>query len=102
MATMVVGGLYITRFVRKATAVETPEEKQERQTFGARHLKIGIVVFSLILLNGLRILVQEPQLWRYAIPGLMVDVLFIVVCWRTLRKLQKSQTGNSPTMTSQS
>lgn len=89
--TCVVGGLYLSRLVRTQVAVETAGERSERQTSAAKGLKIGLVLWSIIFVNGVLLLLEHTVPWQYAIPGLTLDLLFIVIFWTSLNRLKRSQ-----------
>jgi Na+/H+ antiporter NhaD/arsenite permease-like protein len=91
ITTCVLGGVYLLRSVRRQAAVETVAERSERQTSAAKGLKIGLVVWSLIFLNGIRLTLQHTVPWQYAVPGLAFDFLLIVLFWRSLSRLRRAQ-----------
>lgn len=56
----------------------------------AKGLKVGLVVWTAILLNDIRMLAEDSASWKYAIPGLVVVLLMIVVFWTSLRRLKRN------------
>jgi TRAP-type C4-dicarboxylate transport system permease small subunit len=95
ITTCVVGGIYLSRFGRRNVATEGLDERTQRQATAAKGLKIGIIVFCLIFLNGIRLVVQHTVPWQYAVPGLTVDFFFVFICWISLNRLRKSQAQNT-------
>ena len=91
VGTCVLGGIYLSRSVRRQTALETPFERTRRQSETAKGLKVGLVVWGLIFLNGIRLLLQGEVPWKYAIPGLTIDLFLIVVFWISLNRVKKAQ-----------
>jgi len=98
--TLVLPSFIIRRAARKQAAVETAEEGRIRRARAAIGIKVGLVLWGLIFLNGIRMVVEHEVRWLYAVPGLAVDILLIVVFWNSLRRLKKfeeagSQQGNT-------
>jgi len=94
--TIGVGSIVIRGSARKQAATETPEEGELRRARAAQGLKAGLVLYFLILLNGIRLVVQGEIPLRYAIPGLAIDLFLIVVFWTSLRRLKRLEnTGQS-------
>lgn len=91
VALCVLGGVYVSRFVRRQAVLETPSDQTQRQRQAAKGLKIGLVVFSLAFLNGGGLVLQDTVPWKYAIPGLTIDLFLIVVCWTSLTRLRRAQ-----------
>lgn len=87
--TIVGGAVILSRVVRKQARVETVEEGKLRRARAVKGLKAGLILWGLILLNGIRLVAQNEVPWVYAIPGLTVDVLLIAVFGVSLRKLRK-------------
>jgi hypothetical protein len=52
----------------------------------SRALKVGLVLYIVILLNGLRVILQRSVPLRYAVPGLIVDAFLIGVFWWLLAR----------------
>lgn len=94
VVTFVVGTICIKRVVRQQVATETPFEGDQRRKLAAKGLKGGLILYGLILLNGIRLVLEGDVPWRYAIPGLAIDLLMIGVCWFCLRRLQKGTASN--------
>jgi len=94
-ATWVVGGVYFSRFVRRQVAVETVTERSERQTSAAQGLKIGLVLWSVIFMNGVLLTLEHTVAWQYAVPALTLDFLFIVTFWTLLNRIKRSRIQNS-------
>lgn len=61
-------------------------EAKARGVNATRGLKIGIALYVVILLNGLGLIVQRTVPLRYALPGLLIDVLLIAVFWWLLAR----------------
>lgn len=91
----VVGGVYLSRLVRRNVATESLDERSQRQATAAKGLTIGIIVFCLIFLNGIRLVVQHTVPWQYAVPGLTLVPSFVFICWILLNRLRRSQTQNT-------
>jgi len=94
-ATCVVGGVYLSRFLRGQVAVETVTERSERQTSAAQGLKIGLVLWSVIFMNGVLLTLEHTVPWQHAVPGLTLDFLFIVTFWTLLNRIKRSRIQNS-------
>jgi membrane protein implicated in regulation of membrane protease activity len=101
IATIILGGIFVRRFAHKVIGGETLEQRHERQVTAAKGLKGGIIVFSLIFLNDLRMLLQDSAAWKIALIGLTISGLFVVVCWRSLRHLRTSQPDNASVVSGQ-
>jgi hypothetical protein len=95
--TIVGGGVLLSRVVRKRVKIETADEGKLRRARATKGMKVGLVVWGLILLNGVRLVAQHEVRWIYAIPGLGVDILLIVAFWISLKRLEKSETKGSET-----
>jgi hypothetical protein len=95
--TIVGGSIALTRTARKQAKIETPEESKLRRSRATKGLKAGLVLWGLILLNGIRLVVQHEVPWIYAVPGLTVDVLLIVVFWISLKRLRKFEATTAET-----
>jgi hypothetical protein len=91
MLTVGGGGIVISRVARRQKAVETPEQGNLRRARARKGLKAGLVLYFVILLNGIRLIVQREIPLNYAIPGLVVDLLLIAVFWTSLRRLKNSE-----------
>jgi hypothetical protein len=99
IATCALGGVVISRVARKHLAVETPEEGDRRRTRAIKALKTGLVIYGLILLNGIGLIVRHKIPWNYGVPGLIVDLLLIVLFWFSLSRLKMPSTtdpGGTP------
>lgn len=77
---------YWGRGRKPGEAVRDPQMKARSATRASRALKIGLVLYIVILLNGLRLVLQGTVPLRYAIPGLIVDVFLIAVSWWLLAR----------------
>jgi len=60
-------------------------------------LKVGLIVWSLILLNDIRMLLQRTIPWTVAIPGSAIVFLMVVVTWASLKRLKKVEAAYSET-----
>jgi type VI protein secretion system component VasK len=94
VATIVVGSVVIRRTARKLAKDETADEAKRRRAAATRGLKAGLVLYVLILLNGIRLIVQRTVPWNYAIPGLTIDIFLITVFWISLRRLKQIELNN--------
>jgi uncharacterized membrane protein len=94
VATIVVGSVVIRRTARKLAKDETAEEAKRRRATATKGLKAGLVLYVLILLNGIRLVVQREVPLKYAIPGLVIDILLIAVFWTSLRRLNRFELNN--------
>ena len=92
LLTIIGGAMIVSRMARKRARIETAEEGKLRRARAVKGLKAGLVVWGLILLNGIRLVAQHEIPWAYAIPGLTVDVLLVVVFWTSLKRLKKFET----------
>lgn len=84
----------VRRAARKQAAAETADEAHSRRMRAIKGLKIGLIVWGLILLNGIRMLMQRTIPWTDAIPGLLIVLMIFVVTWSSLRRLQKAEATN--------
>jgi len=85
-------GIVVTsRRLRRQARTETPEEGKSRRAFAAKGLKAGLVVWTLILLNDVRMLLQHNVPWTYAIPGTTIVTLVVILSWVSLRRLRKAE-----------
>lgn len=89
--TIVGGAIILSRAVRKQAKIETADEGKLRRARAMKGMKLGLVVWGLILLNGIRLIAQHEVPWIYAISGLTVDALLIAVFWISLKRLRKSE-----------
>jgi hypothetical protein len=94
---IVVGSIVIRRTARKLASSETPEAGKQRRAFATKGLKAGLVLYVLILLNGIRLVVQRTVPWNYAIPGLTIDIFLITVFWISLRRLKQFELNDQAT-----
>jgi len=97
VATIVVGSVVIRRTARKLAEDETTEDARRRRATATKGLKAGLVLYVLILLNGIRLIVQREVPLNYAIPGLAIDIFLIVLFWISLRRLEKFELDNQTT-----
>ena len=89
--TFVVGGVVVSRLAKKQAARETAEEAKLRRARASKGLKTGLVVYILILLNGVRLLFEHAIPWVYGAPGLAVVLLMVITTWASLKKLKKAE-----------
>jgi hypothetical protein len=92
ITTCALGGVAILRVTRKHLAAETSEEGDRRGTRAIKTLKAGLVIYGLILLNGIALVVRHKIAWNYGVPGLVVDLLLIILFWFSLSRLKTSST----------
>jgi len=87
---------YWGRARRADETVQNPDTKAASSSCGSsRALKIGLILYVLILLNGLRLVVQGSVPLRYAIPGLIVDVFLLAVFWWLLVRGRNQRRRNN-------
>jgi threonine/homoserine/homoserine lactone efflux protein len=89
--------IIVRRFSRRLASEETPEEGRQRRARATKGLKAGLVLYILILLNGIRLVVERAISWKYSIPGLTVDLLLIMVFLTSLRRLKKFELNDQAT-----
>jgi peptidoglycan/LPS O-acetylase OafA/YrhL len=97
VATVVVGSVVIRRTARKLEKGETTEEAKQRRAVATKGLKAGLVLYILILLNGIALILQREIPLNYAIPGLAIDMFLIAVFWISLRRLKKVDVNDQAT-----
>ena len=93
--TIVLGSVLVRRAARKQAAVETAEEAHRRRVRAIKGMKIGLVIWALILLNDIRMLLWGTIPFTFGIPGLAIVLLIAIVTWSSLRRLQKVEAMNS-------
>jgi hypothetical protein len=92
----ITGVVFVTkRMAHKQAMVEIEEQGHLRRIRAIKGLKGGLVVWGLILLNDIRMLAMGSIPWKYAIPGLVVVVLMVAVCWMSLVRLKKIENAGS-------
>jgi hypothetical protein len=96
------GVIYLAARARRIAATETLEQKRGRQRAAAKGLKLGVILFSLFFLNGIRMAFQNEIPWKFAALGLAINAFLVVTCWTSLRRLKKSQIGTPPATSPQS
>jgi len=89
--TILGGGVFLSRAAKKQAKSETIEEGRLRRARAIKGLKVGLVVWSLILLNDLRMLAEGAVPWTVAIVGLAVVTSLIIAFWVSLRRLHKAE-----------
>jgi len=87
----------VRRAARKQALIETAEEGRLRRVRAIKGLKIGLIVWTLILLNDIWMLLQGTISWTVAIPGLAIVLLMVVVTWVSLKRLRKAESANPVT-----
>jgi hypothetical protein len=95
--TIVAMTLLMRRAGRKQALIETEEGGHLRRVRAIKGLKVGLIIWGVILLNDIRMLIQGTTPWKFAIPGCAIVLLMIVVTWVSLRRLQKSEAARSET-----
>jgi len=93
--TILAGGALLSRAARRHSVDESTEESKLRKSSGKRVLQTGLVLYVLILLNGIRLVVEHSVPWAYAIPGLAMDIFLIAVFGWLLRRLKKTEAGDA-------
>ena len=101
VATILGGGVLLARSGRKHAASETVDERKLRYERATKGLKRGLVIWTAILLSDIWMLTRQTLPLKYALPGLIVVVLVIVVAWTSLRRVQKTSAGVSGSGASQ-
>jgi hypothetical protein len=94
--TIITMTLLLRRAARKQALIETAEEGHLRRVRAIKGLKIGLIVWIVILLNDIRILLQRTIPWTVAIPGSLIVLLMVGGTWVSLRRLQKAAEAASP------
>ena len=89
--TIVTMTLLVRRAARKQALIETAEDGHLRRVRAIKGLKIGLIVWGVILLNDIRMLLERSIPWTVAIPGSAIVLLMTVVTWVSLRRLQKAE-----------
>jgi hypothetical protein len=87
--TIVGGGMFLSRAAKKQARSETPEEGRFRRARAIKGLKAGLLVWTLILLNDVRMLAQGTIPWTAGIAGLAIVTLLIAASWVSLKRLKK-------------
>lgn|ERR1700728_695832 len=95
--TIITMTLLVRRSARKQALIETEEEGHLRRMRAIKGLKVGLIVWSLILLNDIRMLLQRTIPWTVAIPGSAIVFLMVVVTWASLKRLKKVEAAYSET-----
>jgi hypothetical protein len=91
--TIVGGSVAFYKIGSKEAAGKPLDKEGLRRERAAKWLKVGLVVWTVILLNDIRMLAQQSIPWRYAIPGVIVVLLMVAVFWTSLRRMQKNNGG---------
>jgi hypothetical protein len=89
--TIAVGAIGISRGSRKQAEFKTADESKLRRARAMKGMRLGLFVWGLIFLNGIRLVAEREVPWIYAIPGLTVDGLLFVVFWTSLKRLLKAE-----------
>jgi hypothetical protein len=89
--TILLPSFFVRRAARKQAKIEAPEEAHLRRVRAIKGLKIGLIVWGVILLNDIRMLLERSIPWTVAIPGSAIVLLMTVVTWVSLRRLQKAE-----------
>ncbi len=95
--TIVVGSLLVRRAARQEAKVEGAEEAHLRRMRAIKGMRIGLIVWGVILLNDIRMLLQRTIPWTAAVPGSAIVLLMFVGTWVSLRRLQKAEAANPET-----
>ena len=89
--------LLVRRAARKQALIETAEDGHLRRVRAIKGLKIGLIVWGVILLNDIRMLLQGTIPWTVAIPGSVIVLLMVGGTWVSLRRLQKAEAASPET-----
>jgi hypothetical protein len=84
----------LPRMARKHTKTETAEEGHVRRARAVKGWRIGLIVWSLILLNDIRMLLQRTIPLAFAIPGLAIVLFMVFISWLSLKRLQRAEATN--------
>jgi len=95
--TIVIMTLLVRRAARKQALIETQEEGHLRRMRAIKGLKVGLIVWGVILLNDIRMLLERSIPWTVASAGSAVILLMIVATWVSLRRLQKAEAAGPDT-----
>ena len=95
LLTIVGVSILLSRAAKKEAVSETSEARELRQARAARGLKIGLIVWILILLNDFRMLMLGTVPWIAAIVAMVVITFLIVVSWTSLKRLKNVETSPS-------
>jgi hypothetical protein len=89
--TILLPSFFVRRTARKQAMIEGVEEAHLRRVRAIKGLKVGLIVWGVILLNDIRMLLERSIPWTIAIPGSAIVLLMIVVTWVSLRRVQKAE-----------
>ena len=94
-ATCVVGGVCLSRFLRGVSRGGNCYRAKRAADQRRAGLKIGLVLWSVIFMNGVLLTLEHTVLWQYAVPALAPDFLFIVTFWTLLNRIKRSRIQNA-------
>jgi hypothetical protein len=92
--TLVLETIVLKRVARRASTIGTGEKRHLRRLRAIKGLKVGLVLWSAILLNDVRMLLQGTIPWTYAIPGMIFVIFITAVTWTSLRRLQRAEAAD--------
>jgi choline-glycine betaine transporter len=92
--TILLPSFFVRRAARKQAMIEGTEEAHLRRVRAIKGLKIGLIVWGVILLNDIRMLLQRTIPWTVAIPGSVIVLLMVVGSWVSLRRLQNAEAAS--------
>jgi len=89
--TILLPSFFLRRAARKQAKIEGAEEAHLRRVRAIKGLKIGLIVWGVILLNDIRMLLERSIPWTVAIAGSAIVLVMVVATWVSLRRLQKAE-----------
>jgi uncharacterized membrane protein SirB2 len=89
--TIALGTFLLRRAARKQAKIETGQKGHLRRVRAIKGLKIGLIVWGVILLNDFRMLLEHTIPWTVALPGLAIVLLMVVGTWISLKRLQRAE-----------
>lgn len=96
IVTVALGTIVLRRYGKKQVQTETADEGRARRARAIKGLQGGLILWSLILLNDIRMLIQHTVAWTAAIVGLGIVLFLAFATWTSLKKLQKSDAMRAP------
>jgi hypothetical protein len=92
--TLVIGSIVLKRVSRREIALETSEESKVRCKRASRGLKAGLIVYSFILLNDIRMALEGEAHWSYAIVGISINILIVIAIWKAFKRSQSTENSS--------
>ncbi len=88
---------FVRRAARRQALIEGAEEAHVRRVRAIKGLKVGLIVWGVILLNDIRMLLERSIPWTIAIVGSAIILLMIIATWVSLRRVQKAEAAGLET-----